>query len=163
MDSHLDYLLIAYKHAQKFSTDPSSQNAALLVDPNGTIFVQAANYFPSGVEETPERWERPLKYSFVEHAERNAIYAAAADGFSTRGCTMYVPWFACADCARAIIQCGIVEVIGHDAPIHKSRQDWHKSVEVAEIMFKEAGVKFSRIPGEMKGIKIRFNGELLEP
>lgn len=151
----------AYRHASKHSTDPSTSNGAVLVTPTGVI-VKAANYFASGVKESPERWERPLKYSFVEHAERNVIYKAAKYGIATIGSTLYCPWFACADCGRAIIQAGIVEVVGHDNPLHKTHPNWRDSIKVALEMFDEAGIKYRYVSGDMGGISIRFNGKVVE-
>lgn len=159
----LYYLRHAYKVAAEFGTDPSTQNGALLVDRYGAILVAAANRFPAGVRETAERWERPLKYAFVEHAERNAIFSAAREGVRTEGLTMYCPWFACADCGRAIIQAGVTEVVGHDFPLHRSRPDWRKSIEVALAMFEEAGVKTRLVPGEVGGVTIRFDGKPVQP
>lgn len=78
-DVQQDLLKQAYEFAKK-SNDMSTQNAAFLVDEDGKIYVREINRFPDGVKETAERWERPLKYKFVEHAERNAIYAAARKG-----------------------------------------------------------------------------------
>jgi dCMP deaminase len=70
------------------------------------------NGFPRGVDDdVDERHERPAKYLWTEHAERNAIYNAAAIGAATAGCTMYLPWYPCTGCARAIIQSGISEVV----------------------------------------------------
>lgn len=178
----LAYLKKAYEYAAEHSTDPSTQNGAIIVGKVGVLggprnvpdnyYVQTeidvidivgigANHFPNGVKETPERWERPAKYSWVEHAERNAIFDAVRKGNSTKGAVMYCPWFACADCGRAIIQAGIKEVIGHDSPLHKTQPNWSKSIEVADTMFREAGVKFSRIEGTF-GVKIRFNGQEVE-
>lgn len=179
------YLKYAYEMAAQESTDPSTQNGAVLVekkpeegewrheinecgyvDYTQTVnpiirSIYSTNHFPKGVSESEERWTRPLKYKFVEHAERNVIYLAARQGFKTEGATMVVPWFSCADCARAIIQAGIVEVIGHDYPPHKEQSSWKESIEVADQMLTEAGVKFRRIPGKF-GVKIRFNGQVVE-
>jgi deoxycytidylate deaminase len=179
----LNYLRFAYEIAAKESTDPSTQNGAVLigvvkyeeeneVDEHGNVLyiqrnipvipcIAAANHFPRDVKESEDRWQRPLKYKFVEHAERNVIFKAAKEGFKTEGATLYCPWFACADCARAIIQAGIKEVWGHDYPPHKTQSSWKESIEVADQMLIEAGVKFQRIPGHF-GVKIRFNGEIVE-
>lgn len=164
----LFYLKLAYQVAAEKSTDPSTQNGAVLVSPLRSLegkpvreFIASANFFPEGVKESQERWVRPLKYKFVEHAERNVIYLAAKRGFKTEGATMYVPWFACADCARAIIQAGITEVVGHDYPPHKEQTSWKESIEIADKMLEEAGVKFTRVPGVF-GVKIRFNGQVIE-
>jgi dCMP deaminase len=174
------YLKQAYEYAAEHSTDPSTQNGAIIVSkmmvgqrtaPENVYIQQefltdvivgiGANHFPEGVEEKPERWERPAKYSWVEHAERNAVFDAAKKGFSTQGATMYVPWFACAECGRAIIQAGIEEVVGHDTPLHKTNPNWKQSIEIADQMFREAGVKFRRIEGHF-GVTIRFNGQEVE-
>jgi dCMP deaminase len=161
------WLRYAYDVAGDLSTDPSTQNAAVLVDmehlPGGFVLLAAANCFPRGVQETPERWERPLKYSYVEHAERNAIYAAAYQGVETRGLTMYVPWFACSECARAIIQAGISEVVGHKAIFDRTMARWKDTITVAHGMLTEAGVKFRMVDGEIGGFPVRFDGQLWQP
>lgn len=159
----LFYLKQAYLEAKSNSTDPSTQNGAILVDGmSGEIISYGSNHFPFGVKESPERWERPAKYAWVEHAERNSIFAAARQGTSTKGLIMYCPWFACTDCARAIIQAGIRKVIGHDTSVHLSgSQSWKDSIAIAYQMFDEAGVRYKHIPGEM-GLTIRFNGKETE-
>jgi dCMP deaminase len=142
LSSDRSYLQTACMFAEQFATDPSTQNGAVLVDPaTGDVVAIGANHFPAGVEENPERWERPIKYSFVEHAERNAIFDAAKAGIATKGLIMYCPWFACSDCARAIIQAGITEVVGHRSPTEATNARWTDSVKVAMTMLDEAGVK----------------------
>jgi len=56
---------------------------------------------------------RPAKYRWTEHAERNAIFSAARMGVSIVGATMYLPWFPCAECARAIVQSGIGALVAY--------------------------------------------------
>lgn len=53
-----------------------------------------------GVKDLTDRFERPTKYSFFEHAERNAIFTAARHGIRTEGATLYVQALPCVDCAR---------------------------------------------------------------
>jgi dCMP deaminase len=48
---------------------------------------------------------------WMEHSERNAIYAAARIGTPLDGCTMYGLGLPCMDCGRAIIQIGVVEFV----------------------------------------------------
>jgi dCMP deaminase len=153
----LDYIKEAYLIAKDFSTDPSTQNGAILVDKDGPIVALGANHFPQGVKDIPERWVRPLKYSYVEHAERNAIYDAAKNGTATKGLVMYCPWFACTDCARAIIQAGITKVVGHDTPIHgEGSKSWQDSIKIANTMLDEAGIEYYNVKGTV-GLEIRFN------
>ena len=134
-----DYLREACRYAADNSHDPSTQNGAVLV--SGRRLIYAANRFPTGVAVTGGRLERPTKYSFMEHAERGVIYAAAAAGVPTAGSTLYCPWFACADCARAIICAGIAEVVGLSLPMDdEASKRWAESVATGLLMLTEAGV-----------------------
>lgn len=161
---HIEYLKIAYETALKYSTDKSTQNGAVLVSPDGHFLCSAANHFPTGVQETAERWERPLKYSYVEHAERNVIYMAARLGFKTENATMYCPWFACADCGRAIIQAGIKRVIGHVVHEEQStHKDWLGTIAIALKMFDEAGIQYEYVEEKIGGIDILRNGAIIKP
>jgi dCMP deaminase len=159
----LDYLRHAYKVAAEFSHDPVTQNGAVLVDEAGRIVAAGANTFPRGVRVTEHRTAKPLKYSFMEHAERNAIFEAASEGIQARGLVMYCAWAACADCGRAIIQAGVKELVTHAAEFHQDRPDWNASIALAAEMFAEAGVVFRKVPGHVGGVKIRFNGQEVEP
>src|SRR5579859_7713931 len=113
-DTH--FLDIAEVVRQK-SKDPSSKIGAVLTIEN-SIFSTGFNGFPMGVDETdPARWERPIKYEYVCHAERNAIALAARKGSATKGATLYLVGFGpptapCTECTKMIIQSGIVRVVG---------------------------------------------------
>ena len=73
------------------SKDERTQIGALIVGVDNEIVSTGYNSFPRGiVDSRPERQERPEKYYWFEHAERNAIYNAARIGVSTKGCTMYL-------------------------------------------------------------------------
>jgi dCMP deaminase len=152
----------AYQLARNQSTDTSTKLGAILYSDKFAIG-QGVNRLPKGVLHLPERLERPLKYEFTEHAERNAIYDAARHGFPTDKAKLYAPWFACTDCGRAIIEAGIKEVIGH-APIYRldkrldGRKDWQDSIEKTLQMFREAKVKFRWID-DFLDEKVFFNGE----
>jgi len=159
----IKYLKMAFQNARDKGTDPSTQNGAVIVEfdgfhEGGWMISKGANHFPAGVKESEDRWKRPTKYDFVEHAERNAIFAAALDGQSTLGAIMYCPWFACAECSRAIIQAGISEVVGHQKCFDLTPDHWKTSINTAFVMFNEAGVKTRMIDDEI-GVTIRFNGE----
>lgn len=95
-----------------------------------------------------DRWERPAKYEWVEHAERNAVYNAARIGASLKGCRAYLNWESrpCIECTKAFIQAGIVEIIGPAIPFPSggTRKDW--KFEKSVIMLNEAQVKFRDVP-----------------
>jgi dCMP deaminase len=64
-------------------------------------FIMAGSFSCSiGVKDLTDRFERPIKYMFFEHAERNAIFTAARHGIRTEGATLYVQALPCVDCAR---------------------------------------------------------------
>ena len=153
-------------HALRYaanSPDPSTQNGALLATPDGVPLwdTVAWNTFPFGVDRSEVRWERPAKYTFVEHAERNAIYAAARHGISTSRLTLVCPWAACADCARAIIQSRIDRLITLAPERHTTHARWDESIEAAMTMLSEAEVTVTYledpIPGPLP--TLRRNGE----
>jgi dCMP deaminase len=85
------------------------------------------------------RHDKPAKYLWTEHAERNAIYGVARRGGpALQGSAIYVPWFPCADCARAIIQSGISQVVAYLPDFDHPK--YGPDFKVAVQMFKESGV-----------------------
>jgi dCMP deaminase len=153
--TEIDYLREACRYAVQHSHDPETQNGAVLMA--GRRVIYAANCVPPGVVRSEHRLARPFKYDFIEHAERAAIYKAAAAGAATAGATLYCPWFACADCARAIILAGIKEVVGLIALRNATPARWLLNVELAEKMLTEAGVS-QRLLADTAGVTIRFDG-----
>lgn len=163
-----DWLRRAYQNAAQFSKDPSTQTGSVLIGfyadtKEPWIIGEGANFFPKGVRETPERWDRSVKLQFIEHAERNCIYAAARRGNRTEGSVMFCPWYACTDCARAIIEARVKTVIGHKACYDKTPERWRSSIQTAFEMLEEAGVECLVWNGEIGGVTIRFNGEEWNP
>jgi len=145
------YLSEAYSYAASHSGDQSTQLGALLIDPDdGEILVAAANDIPPELEDTPDRRQRPLKYEYTGHAERRVLYAAARKGIKTEGLFMYVTWYACAPCARAIIDTGIRRVIGHHLPQH-DHEVWNDQVKIGRSMLTEAGIEHDSLELDLGG------------
>jgi dCMP deaminase len=138
------YFLDIANTVREKSKDPSTKVGVVIVGPDKQIVSTGFNGFPRAVNESSsERWERPTKYDYVEHAERNAIYNAARHGIALRGCMLYMvglgpPTIPCFDCARAIIQSGITLVIGRSFKPVPDR--WLKNLKGAQSMLTEAGV-----------------------
>lgn len=129
----------------RWSKDQSRKVGCVIVAPDKSIRAIGYNGFPRGVDDADElRNARPAKYLWTEHAERNAIYQAARNGITLSGSTMYVPWFPCIDCARAIIQVDISRLVA----IRPAAQDprWDEHFLVAEALFKEANVSVVLVP-----------------
>jgi dCMP deaminase len=97
------------------SKDPNTKLGCIIVGQDDEIRSTGYNSFPRRVgdieEHFPERFQRPEKYLWIEHAERNAIYNAARVGVRLKGCRLYTSLIPCADCARGIIQAGITQII----------------------------------------------------
>lgn len=156
-------LFFAFELALR-SPDPSTQNGAVVVDPAKRTIGAGCNEFPSGVGYSDERWERPGKYQWIEHAERNAIYTAAFRGSATGNATMVCPWAACADCARAIVQSGISRLIRLPFPLDASGERWRQSCEVGDTIMREAGVEIIEFAGGIGHVSpIRRDGQLWQP
>jgi dCMP deaminase len=155
MTPELEYLRQACQIARRDSHDPRTHVGAILVSRAG-LPVYAANQIPPGVLRNLSRTEPPRKYKFMEHAERNAIYAAASAGICTREATLYAPWFSCADCARGIICAGIKEVVGLASLRAATPERWERDIAMAEQMMQEAGVVTRWLSGVV-GESIRFD------
>jgi dCMP deaminase len=127
-----------------WSKDRSRGVGTVIVSPWRDIRATGYNGFPRGIDdEVPERHERPTKYLFTEHAERNAIYAAARLGFALEGCSLYTTLFPCVDCARAVIQSGIATVITPKPDFDDPK--WGADFLVAELLLTESGVTIQYI------------------
>ena len=145
------------------SPDPSTQNAAHLYSWDGRPLATGVNRFPDGIEYKPERWERPLKYSIIEHAERNCIYDAARRGVSTENTIMVCPWAACENCGRAIIQAGITTLISHKQSFDRSPGGWLEQIKTAFEMMHEAKINIIWYDGEVGAEPIMHSGEIWKP
>lgn len=154
----IDCMRKALVYASKTSDDPRTQNGALLVASNGTASVLGSNQFPPFVQVKPERLDPAVKLTYMEHAERSAIYAAACVGMVTIGSTLYCPWFACADCARAIICAGVVRVVGLQKPRLLTPERWQATIATADGLLKEAGIQTELLDVEV-GVELLFDGQ----
>lgn len=139
--------------AAKRSKDPNTQVGACIVDSNNVILTTGYNGFPQGCSDDEFPWDREgevTKYPFVVHAELNAILNAS--GKSLRGSRLYVALFPCNECAKAIIQAGVSEVVYlsdkyADTPATKA----------SKMMLQAAGVKLTRFEPAISEITLDFN------
>ena len=179
IEEQKEFLQIACNVA-KNSPDLSTQNGAVLVKTtfgnsdsgfrrNPTLVESGYNRFPVGVNSdinlVSERFQRRLKYTFTEHAERNCLYDAARFGIQTQGLILVCSWITCSDCARGIIECGIHEIITLKPKWeHKA---WDDSIANANIMLNEAGIKITYFEGKLfddkEQVTLLFNGKKWMP
>jgi deoxycytidylate deaminase len=111
--------------------------------------------------------DRDVKLFRMQHAERNAICKAARNGFATHEATLYAPWYACGECAKDIIDCGITRVVGHQSVRNMTPDRWSESIHRADKMLDEAGVVRIYLQGDLfdsdPAYAVLFNGELWIP
>jgi dCMP deaminase len=138
-------LLSAYR-----SKDPNTQVGACIVNERNRIMSLGYNGFPRGCDDDAFSWDRPEKQKYVCHAELNAILNSG--GRSLEGCKIYVALFPCNECAKAIIQCGIKEVLFLSDKYAET--DW---VEASKRMLRAAGVALTQLDFGQKSITINLD------
>lgn len=132
--------------SSKRSKDPNTQVGACIVDKNNKILSMGYNGTPIGMDDDNMPWNRDgnfldTKYAYVCHAELNAILNYRGN---LEGSKIYVYLFPCNECAKAIIQAGIKEVI-YACDKYKDTD----SVIASKKMLDECGVKYREY--EVKG------------
>ena len=138
--------------AAKRSKDPNTQVGACIVDANNIILSTGYNGFPYGCSDDDYPWEREgddTKYNYVVHAELNAILNAR--GKNLKGSRLYVDLFPCNECAKAIIQSGIAEVVY----LYDKYADTAATI-ASKKMLTSAGVKLTQFTTDKDSITLEF-------
>ena len=138
------------------SKDPSTQVGACIANPDKKVVGIGYNGLPIGCSDDDFPWGREgefldTKYPFVCHAEQNAILNSIK---SLKNCTIYVGLFPCHECAKAIIQSGIIEVVY----LSDKYQDTPSNA-ASKKMFEAAGVKYRKLEPTIEEIRISFKEE----
>lgn len=145
------FMGIALLSAQR-SKDPATQVGACIVSGDNKILSMGYNGMPRGCDDNMMPWRRSgyvldTKYLYVCHAELNAILNAG--GISLEGTRMYTTLFPCNECAKAIIQSGIREVIFSEDKYSDS-----DSVRASKLMFEYVGVIYREYSPSGKKIEL---------
>ena len=148
------FMGIALLSAER-SKDPSTQVGGCIVSENNKILSTGYNGMPIGCNDDEMPWEREAekpndtKYPFVCHAELNAILNSPSL-IDNKNAKIYVALFPCNECAKAIIQSGIKEII---YACDKYAQT--DAVIASKMMLDRAGVKYRKY--ESKGKKLTLS------
>ena len=140
--------------AAKRSKDPNTQVGACIVSADNIIISTGYNGMPKGCSDDIFPWDREgqqdmTKYPYVVHAELNAILNA--NGRDLRGSRIYVALFPCNECAKAIIQSGVKEVL--------YLSDKYKDTMLnlaSKRMLEAAGVKYTKLTTAIDSITLDF-------
>lgn len=141
--------------AAKRSKDPSTQVGACIVDNANVILATGYNGFPKGCSDDEFPWDREgeiTKYPYVVHAELNAILNA--QGKDLRNARIYVALFPCNECAKAIIQSGISEVV-----YLSDKYADTPGVKASKLMLKTSGVKLTKFEPKMEALELDYREE----
>lgn len=137
-----EYFLGIAEQIKLKSKDQSTQIGAVVVGEGRNILSTGYNSFPRGLDDSlQERQERPEKYFWIEHAERNAIYNAALEGVSLKNSTIYLTsGLPCMDCARGIVNSGIKTVWCKRVCTTKNKEKWEESQMKSLQLLNECGI-----------------------
>ncbi len=147
------FMGIAVLSAQR-SKDPNTQVGACIVTPDKKIVGTGYNGFPLGCSDDNLPWAREgefleTKYPYVVHAELNAILNSTQ---KLDNCTIYVALFPCNECAKAIIQSGIKEIVYLSDKYAET-----KEIKASKKMLKQAGIKLRQLFLNKNKIEIIFS------
>ena len=133
------YYNLAKYQAELFSKDPNTKVAAIIIAPESfQILSTGFNGLCRKIEETPERWSRPLKYSYCCHAEMNAVANAARSGVKIEDAICVVTMYPCVECCKILIQSGISTIITPKPDMANER--WSSDFVLSKQMFEEVGI-----------------------
>lgn len=139
----------------KRSKDPSTQVGACIVNSKNKIVGAGYNGLPAGCDDDEFPWEKQgdflqTKYPYVCHAELNAILNNI--GMDLHGCRIYTALFPCNECAKAIIQSGITEVIFLSDKYAES-----DSSLASKRMLETAGINYRKVESKIESIELSFH------
>ena len=150
-----EYFMGVAKLAARRSKDPNTQVGACIVSQDNIIISTGYNGMPKGCSDDEFPWGREgaeTKYPFVVHAELNAILNAS--GRDLRGSRVYVALFPCNECAKAIIQSGVKEVVYLSDKYANT-----PGVQASKRMLDAAGVKYTQLRPAVKTITLDLTPE----
>ena len=138
----------------KRSKDPNTQVGACIVNDNNRIMSVGYNGLPQGCDDDLFPWARDggvldTKYAFVCHAELNAILNYRGAGLD--GAKLYVSLFPCNECAKAIIQSGIKEVV-----YLSDKYNGTETNTASKMMLRSAGIKLTKLDAEGKELVLKY-------
>ncbi len=116
------------------SKDPTTQHGAIIVDSKHRVQGTGYNGPPSLISDNDLDWSRPAKYSFVVHAECNAIDHTSGGFDALEGSTIYVTGMPCSECTRRIISKKIKKIVfGPQNSNMVNQEDWQKTKELVRL------------------------------
>ena len=136
-----EYFMELAKLTAKRSKDPVTQVGAAIINKDKRVIGLGYNGFidiPDNDKLFP--WTKnsnnyeEIKYSYVIHAEANAILNSTS---SIKDSTLYVTLFPCRECAKLIIQSGIKKIVYLDYKEDLASLRMFKAANIEIIQYKK--------------------------
>jgi dCMP deaminase len=116
----------------KRSKDPSTQHGAVLVDKNHRVVSTGYNGGCRKINDNLIDWSRPNKYSYILHAEENALWTS--DRKDLEDCTIYVTGPPCSRCMLRIVHAGVSRIVyGPRSSQCVDKNDWEITENIARL------------------------------
>ena len=149
----LDYFLALAVVASKRSHDMQTQHGCVITDAKNRICGVGYNGFPKGMKDDTLPILRPEKYTWMIHAERNALANCQVrpdDGIA------YVTGQCCLDCGMALWAHGVKKIFmidGHGTKLYdeKMKSDW-------DLFINQSGIEIYKVKPDFNWAKNIFSG-----
>lgn len=143
-----DYFLGLAKVASQRSHDIHTQHGCVITDQNNHILSIGYNGFPKGLDESKLPLTRPDKYTWMIHAERNALSNCV---IRPSNGVAYVTGQSCNDCIMALWQEGITKVVMSDA--HGTHRFDEEAQKIFDHFINLSGLKIERVQPNLDWLK----------
>ena len=110
-----------------------------------SLWVLQSNGTPNNFPDDEFPWDREgktlndTKYPYVVHSELNAILNYRGSRKDLVGAKLYVTLFPCNECAKAIVQSGIKEIIYSDDKYNGTEEN-----VAAKLILDTCGIKYTK-------------------
>ena len=136
------FMFLCYVIAMR-SLDPRTKCGCVIVDTKHKIKTTGYNGPLPGIDDSLVPTQPPMKYFWMEHSERGALYSYPGD---LEGCIAYITGYPCSDCARGLMIKGIKKIIYGPNLAVMSKENQPNMDSVVE-MAKAKGVELMEYKG----------------
>lgn len=144
-----DYFLGIAKVVSLRSHDIHTQHGCVITDQNHRILGVGYNGFPKGMRDDQLPTSRPEKYTWMIHAERNALSNCVIrpdNGIA------YVTGQCCNDCIMALWQEGVTEV--YMSNTHGTHLFDEKQKEIFDLFIDHTGMRIHRVENDLSWLGV---------
>lgn len=132
-DRDVYYLRLATLVATR-SKDPSTQVGCVIVSVGNEPLGTGYNGPPRQIDDDAIDWSRPVKYSWMHHAESNALWFGRRGDLD--GASLYCTHLPCERCMLDIVRAGITRVVcvmpDDGEMLDRWSDSWARAREIAE-------------------------------